>query len=231
MNPELSNILTLKKYHQILSDATGHLYIDKNGRCYAFESDLEAQQFCDRIPGTYMSEDQHFKQAFFLSHCRGLGIKTIVLKPSAYDDTVKIPVLPQDTGRQYYNSEAMFNICRLKQTKKAKYLRALTDIPLIAPILIDERKEGEYPAIHYAFAVAADTSTGEQQIFFVLFTTIREYDTWAKAQEHAFAPSKTSLQEMNVVRDGNSILINPLSDKLVITHEQLSEITRKEQEE
>lgn len=225
MKKEEVNLLTLKKYHKILSKLTGKIYIDKNAKCYLFESDYEAEQFCSQLEETFYDEAQCYKAVPFVSYCFGLGIQAIKIKPAASDDYTEIPITKQDARHQFYNEKTNYNILRLKQTKKSKYLKELPNSLLIAPILIDRREMGQYPVIHYAYAIVPQSGT-----YYIAFTGMQEYQKWAETQNIPFSPSQTSLQEMNKIREENPILINPMSDQLVLTHKQILSITKKEQQ-
>ena len=66
MKKEEVNLLTLKKYHKILSKLTGKIYIDKNAKCYLFESDYEAEQFCSQLEETFYDKAQCYKAVPFV---------------------------------------------------------------------------------------------------------------------------------------------------------------------
>lgn len=220
----LVNLLTLKQYHQIISDKTERFYIDKDYRCYLFESEYDAKQFCEQIADIHFDDASFIKQDPFLSTCYGLGVETIRLKTSSEEQYTDIQIGRNDVRNQFYNPLAMKNILRLKQTKQRKYLANLSDVLFISPVIIDERKVGEYPVIHYSYAMLDSPFT-----YYVLFTTVQEFESWNKKQNWQYQPNQTSLQELNKVRDKNPVIINPTSDKLVLTHNQIQSITRAEQ--
>lgn len=226
MTKDETNLLTLNKYFQIFSSDTKRLYIDKNFRCYLFQSDLEAKQFCDQLEGTYFNSNSpsYVKQGPFISQCYGLGIEQIRIKTVKNEKYIDITVDKKDAKRQFYNPVTMRNILRLKQTKKNKYLKELAETLFISPILIDKREEGQYPVIHYSYGLLKDGS-----INYLLFTTLQEFEKWNDTQKQNFWPNQTSLQELNKIRNNNPVLINPLSDQLILTDKQILSITRAEQ--
>lgn len=224
MDKENINILTLKQYCLILSNKTKKVYIDKNCKCYLFESDYEAKQFCDKIPDTYFAEQTFLKQGPFISMCYGNGIETIQVKCSAEEKFREIPIEKKDVKRQFYNRNTMKSILRLKQTSQRQYLLELKKATFISPVVIDQRKEGEYPIIHYTYAILS-----QETIHYLLFTTLQEFEDWKKAEEDNvnYLPNQTTLAELNKIRGNNPVFINPLSDRLILTDTQIKSITKE----
>ena len=223
MTREETNLLTLKPYYRIRSTATGRLYIDKDLRCYLFESDRDATQFCEQYDSLEVEPSDYIKQAPFISKCYGLGFEQIRIKEAANEQFVNIKIEKDDARRQFYNRDAIKSILRLKQTKKKKYLRDLSNAFFIAPMIINPRKEKEYPVIQYCFATLQDDTR-----FFLLFVTLHDFDEWNASQGNKYAPCKTTLAEFNRIRKKNPILINPTSDCLFLTDGQISDIMQEE---
>lgn len=225
MTKDEINVLTLSKFYQIYSESTKRLYIDKDFRCYLFEAEREAKQFCEKIEGIYYDKDSssYIKQGPFVSLCYGLGIDTIRVKSVKREKYVDIKVSIKDARHQFYNSETEKNILRLKQTKKRKYLIELASSFFISPVMIDKREEGQYPVIHYSYAMLPGGN-----IYYLLFTTLQEFDKWNDTQNKIYCPNKTNLQDLNRVRGNNPVLINPSSDQLILTDKQIVSITKRE---
>lgn len=225
MNKDEINVLTLSKFYQIFSDSTKRLYIDKNFRCYLFEAEREAKQFCEKIEGTYYNTDSssYIKQSPFVSLCYSLGIDTIRVKSVKREKYVDIKITKEDARHQFYNGETEKNILRLKQTKKSKYLKELADSFFISPVMIDKREEGQYPIIHYSYAMIPGGN-----VYYLLFTTLQEFDKWNDTQNKIYSPNKTTLQDLNRIRNNHPVLINPSSDQLILTDKQIKSITRSE---
>lgn len=182
---------------------------------------MEAKQFCDQLPGTRFKPDpSYIKPKPFISMCYGAGVDQIRVKSVMNDSYVNITVQKDDAGCQFYNREAERNILRLKQTRQKKYLLKLAEQHFLSPIMIDEREEGQYPIIHYSYAMLA-----EGKIYYLLFTTIQEFEQWNLTQSVNFFPNQTSFQDLNKIRGNYPVLINPLSDLLVLTNKQIISIT------
>lgn len=221
MTKEETNLLTLTKYYVIYSDFTNRIYLDRKYQCYIFSSNLEAKQFCDQLPGTHFKSNPcYIKPRPFISMCYGTGVEQIMVKSVMNDSYVNIPVRKDDAGCQFYNREAERNILRLKQTHQKKYLLKLAEQYFLSPIMIDERENGQYPVIHYSYAMLA-----EEKIYYLLFTTIQEFEQWNSTQSASFCPNQTSFHDLNKIRGNYPVLINPLSDLLVLTNKQILSIT------
>jgi len=120
MTAEETNLLTLKPYYKIRSTATGRLYMDKDLRCYLFESEREALQFCKQFDFLEIEPAELLRQANFVAMCYGMGIEYIRIKTVKNSQFTNIKIEKEDARRQYYNRNAVKNILRLKQTKKRK---------------------------------------------------------------------------------------------------------------
>lgn len=224
MTKEETNLLTLKPYYKIRSTATGRLYIDKDLRCYLFDAEREAKQFCEQFDALEIEPSAYIKQAPFISTCYGLGIEQIRIKETTHEQFVNIKIEKADARHQFYNRDAAKNILRLKQTKKRKYLEALSNSFFIAPIIIVPRKAAEYPSIQYCYATLQDDTK-----FFLLFVTLHDFDVWNETQQNKYSPYKITLTEFNRIRKKSPVLINPMSDCLFLMDEQLMYITEKEE--
>jgi len=216
MTAEETNLLTLKPYYKIRSTATGRLYMDKDLRCYLFESEREALQFCKQFDFLEIEPAELLRQANFVAMCYGMGIEYIRIKTVKNSQFTNIKIEKEDARRQYYNRNAVKNILRLKQTKKRKYLKELKDSVFLVPIVIPERKEKEYPTIQYCFATTPNNET-----YFLLFTTIHEFSVWNEIQGKKFVPCKITLTEFGRIYKDKSVIINPGTDSLVLTNDQL----------
>lgn len=222
MNKDNINLLTLKQFYLILSKKTSKPYIDKNFKCYLFESDYDAKQFCDKISDTYFENQGFIKQGPFISMCYGYGIERIQAKCSTDEKFKEIPIEKNDVKRQFYNRDTSRSILRLKQTRQKQYLLELNKGTFLSPIIIDQRKEGEYPIVHYTYAILSQNT-----IHYLLFTTLQEFEEWKVLQKNKdYLPNQTTLSELNKIRGKNPVFINPLSDKLILTDVQIKSITR-----
>lgn len=226
MDSTLGAILTLKEKYSILSTKTGRLYIDDNCQCYLFEAERDAKQFCDKFKDTFFKEPELLKQIPFITKCYSFGITNIKVKKASEEKFYNIPVVRSDTSRCYCNRETMFNLLMLKQTKYARYLRNIANVPFLSSVFIDERKEGHYPVLHYSVAEVSDERT-----YFLLFTDLKEFNSWKSSQIQSdnLLPNETTLQELNKIRNGLPVLINPLSDMLILTNKQINSVTKQEQ--
>lgn len=218
MKKEFMNLLSLSKYCRIMSHATDRLYIDQSYSCYLFDTEREAGQFCDGTDNTYHTDLENIRPSPFLADCYGIGIERIRVKKVTLKEFQNIPLSASDVRRQYYNPAAQRPLLRLKQTRMKKYLDEMADISLLCAVMPDKRREGQYPALHYAYA----RFTSDPEYYYLLFTTIQEFSLWNEEQKNIYSPVKTSPAEFSRVRKTHPVLINPASDRLILTDRQLS---------
>lgn len=223
MDQKYSNLLTKYEYMRIVSERTGKLYLDMNYNTYLFDSPREANQFCEEVGLVKPFEAEFIRQAQYCSACYGIGAEGIRVKLAKEEKFQTIPVLKTDAKRQYYNVEADRNIARLLQTSKKKYMIGLRDCKFLSPILITSRKEQKHPSMHYGIARVPDGPS-----FHILFTTIHEFDEWNKKVNEVYSPNETNLLEFRTIRGNNPLIINPETDKLILTDKQIEEILHAE---
>lgn len=216
------NLLTTKKYHVIHSKRTNKIYVDKNYRCYLFETERDAKGFCEEIEDTFYEESEYIKQAPFTSMCYANGIKIMRVKNAKSDTYMDITIEKEDVKHQYYNSDTNAAILRLKQTNLKKYSKALKHSEFICPIIIDQRATAQHPVIHYAFA-----KLGNNNIYYLLFTTIQEFKKWNDNQGGKYLPIQTTFNEFRTIRGTDSVLINPESDRLVLSNKNIEDILKE----
>ncbi len=217
MTQENINLMTLHEYHLIMSSITKRPYLDIDNSCYMFELESEADVFVKNTENVFAAAPAYYKQMTFCTEFYSLGIRLIHVKIRQNKDFVDIPVEKIDTKKQFFNPLAVQNICRLKQTNQTKYLRNLKDVSFFVPVLIDMRIPKQYPCLHYSYA----TFNGSDQ-HYLLFATIQEFETWNKEQENKWKPMEVSLSTIGRIRGKNPILINPLSDRVILTDRHIN---------
>nr|WP_297765562.1 SseB family protein [uncultured Butyrivibrio sp.] len=213
------NLLTLNEYYLLLSKITGKPYIDERRNCYLFANKSDAESFCEEIKDTEISEASHYRMQFITDMHR-LGVTNIRVMPRS-NSIEDIPIEESDLKKGYVNIEANFNAIMIKQTRKKKYMKALKRAVFLTPILIDPRLPGRYPEMHYSYA----TTNGED-MYYCLFTTLSEFDEWNKEQPQDWKAVEMPLYKICRIKKKSPVIINPLSDKLILTNAQVSEILR-----
>ncbi len=209
---KLMNILATRKYTGILSTKTNKPYMTEDGKCYLFESMGDAKAFSEKNKDTVPEgKPDYIKPAPFLTKSYAMGIDMIRLKTGAGDEFLSIPLTEEDVHKQHFNREADRDILLYKETIKAKYIKDLYTRQFLAPAIIEERKAGKYPVLHYATAALGNGITAQ-----ILFTTLYGFDTWNKNNGERFLPNQTTLDEYASIRSGRPVIINPESDMLYI---------------
>lgn len=226
MNERHLKIITESKYYIIISKDTNRPYIDDNYSSYMFSNAKDANAFIKALKvGAYINKDskQYTKEVISLFYA--LGVEKICIKPSGSDNFVDIPVLREDAKKFYYNGYLNSRIYRLKQTKKKKYLRDMYKAKFIVPILLDKRKSQNYPHMHYVYAKLKKNIE-----FYVFFSTIAEFEKWNTSQKDEWKPLEMRMGDFKKIRKDSPIIINPLSDQLILTGEQVDDMTLKKGE-
>lgn len=209
-------ILTLRRYHLILSSFTHKPYLDKDFCCYMIEDPSEAKAFTEKTVDTYYDEQAYYKQINFCTEFYSYGISAIKVKTRQQTEYTTIPVERLDAKKQYYNPEANRLILRLLETKQKQYLRDMKSVVFLSPVVLDPRHERQYPGIHYSYA-----TTNQTDKYYLLFSTMQEFDTWNAEQEKKCVPLEVDLDTFTRIRHQDPVIINPASDKLILNDKQI----------
>lgn len=211
------DMLTLTAYYMIMSTTTDKPYMDVNGGCYLFESKGDAEGFCKGLEDkkTAIKNSMNYRTLTLCSQLYKEGFTKIIVKKTK-GNFHQVPIDVADTKRDYYNPECTRNLLMLKQTKKKKYLKALKDTVFLAPMLIETRLPGAYPTLYYSYAEFKNATR-----YFILFTDTTEFDNWKTKQMYNWKPMELNLAKFGRIRGDESILINPMTDKIILTHQQI----------
>lgn len=214
-----------RKFCIITSVITGLPYLDEKYRCYIFEKKREAINFVDDAKladGIILKyEDINEIDSRILKKIVFQGAKILTLKFDGEPDYLDIRVSKLKIKDNSYKNNILNGlICQLKQTKKAKYLRAMRKTHFIMPILVDNRKEGAYPSMHYIYA-----TMGKTKPYYVLFSTVDDFENWNRNQSRKWDCIEIIMEDFNQIRLKNAVVINPMTDKLVLTGKQVDMIS------
>lgn len=210
--------LLFGEYYTILSSKTKKPYIDDDNNCYIFDTLIDANKFVSNIKNAEISDLELIKSGLFISKLYSLGIDNIKLKQGVSNSYVTIPVEKEDCKKRYYNRETTRNIVKLKQYSDKSYLRLLKDGTFISPIYIEPRLPQRYGTLKYPFAKTPDSKK-----YFILFTDLEEFNKWNEDQSQKFKPLEVNLIKEERIRNNNPVIINPLSDKLVLNNAYIKE--------
>lgn len=219
MQSEHVNLLTIKEFHIIYSDITKKIYIDDKGRCYLFEIRSEAEQFINQVKNVYLSNARHIKQIEFCTEFFAQGVNTIRAKIREKSGYIDIPLAKGDAKKQYYNENAQRAILQILHTNKRAFLKEFASFDFLSPIKIEVRQAKKHPIVHHCYA-----STSGDDRYYVLFSTLQEFNSWNETQGNKWNPLKINLAKLKQVRGNNKVVINPLSDALIFDDAQIKEI-------
>ena len=221
MTQDEINKLTQKEMHLIISPLTKHPYIDEQDNCYMFELMREASDYVKEKPGTAYDKAQFYRQ-IICSDLYAIGAKRIIIKQANVSKPIEIEIDKSSVKKQFYNVDTSRLVYQIKQTKKKKYLLKLIDRIFYMPVLIDVRVKKHYPHLHYSYA----TFNGDD-LNYLLFTTLQEFDKWNESQNGKWKALETTLIKFESIRNGKAIFINPLHEQLILTDKQLKMILKE----
>lgn len=233
---DVKKLLTTKKFYPVFSSATKNIYIDKDGCGFIFTAKKEAEEYINALGKDKAYVDMNPKTVSYRKDVKEyycLGMKTLKIKCRENDDFIDL-ALRSSIAKGYVNAALEFNVTRLKETSLKKYLSAMKDNRFLVPVYLPERKKKEYPKVFYCHAVLSDKDNDKREAL-VLFSTMDEFDIWntdmKKHKKKIFFPLEISATRTEKVRNGSDIIINPLSDKLLITDKQLKENVENRQKD
>lgn len=214
MTEKQIQLLTTRSYYVVYSNITKKPYIDEEFSCYMIEDKEKKKEIAK---DTYIKNQPTINSKILISSYYQYGIKGIkvLLKGKDVYEYIKIEkkdVLP----KFYYNCFLNRNINMLKQTCKKKYLKEMYKAKYIAPVIIKRRKSGEYPKVQYIYATVK-----KNMEYYVLFSTVDEFEYWNKKQNLHCSPLQVHITDFDKIRKEHPVLINPSSDKLILTDEQI----------
>ena len=73
--------------------------------------------------------------------------------------------------------------------------------------------------MHYVYATLK-----KNMEFYVFFSTLAEFDKWNSQQRDEWKPLEIYMGDFKKIRKQNPIIINPLSDMLILTGEQVDDM-------
>jgi len=223
MTSDEKNLLMLNAFFLIVSDKTNDAYLDKSFNCYLFQTKSAADAFVGSSKQKIsVREAKHYLlRDFWSMYGRGAKGVCVFLRGENKPQNITLSKEDaQDAVAQYYNNETNGYLNRLQQTSEKKYLSALASGIFFTPVNIRARKEKEYPYLHYSYATFKDDVQ-----YFLLFSTLQEYESWRSYQETNWEPMEVTIKKFGRIRGKNPVLINPLSNKLILTHKLLKQAT------
>ncbi len=214
MTDEDKNLLNSSEFYLLLSKRTKRPYITEECVSYCFESTNAAEATLKSFPDVELGDPEIVEQKMILTDifCRGAEKMTIVFR-NGEQKIIELSLDDFPVGN--YNIDTCRAFALALQTNKKKYLRELLSLPIYIPISTPGRKKGFYPQIEY---MGATTSS---ETYFLAFTSLDEYSKWIKKTEVNTGALCTPLHTLNKLRKKRSVIINPASEKLILTDEMM----------
>ena len=222
MEQNYINLLSINKFNVIMSARTKKPYMTDDGACFLYEINAEASKFCEKTPDTYVEGPKILKQTEFCNGFYSLGIKKINVQTKT-GELVEIPLSKKDVPRGFYNPKCNFSTLMLKQTKKKKYLNDLKSRKFLTPARVDPRVSGKISVVHYCYAYLKDN----KEKMFLLFSSLDEFNEWnEKKEKKMWKPLNIEFKNFDRIRKKNSVVINPLSDKVILNNAQIQTVMK-----
>ncbi|WP_027432040.1 SseB family protein [Lachnospira multipara] len=208
------NILSLNEFYMIMSSKTKKPYINKQYNCYMFDTKKSADDFIAQFPSAniFISDKiKNFKSKVFLEKLYNLGIKNIILEFKK--EKIIIATEKPELRFLLYNPLTEGYLLQLRQSGGKKYLRDLWNCNFFTAVRVEKRKYAKHPIIQYPFATIKNNGK-----FFLLFSSIDDFNKWNNTQECIWSPMEININKFDRIRNRNPIIINPNSDRIVLTN-------------
>ena len=220
MTQENINLLSLSEFYKVISTKTNNVYIAADNSCYLFDNTMDATEFIKKVPNTTLSEIELLKPSIFVTDMYNLGIEKINIKKGTEDQFTTIEITKDDCKKKFFNNITNRNILHLLQTGDKQYLKNLKSCKFICPVFIKMRFPKQYSSLHYACAKK------DEKKYYILFTTMEEFERWNELQENKYKPLEVDFVKESSIRRKESIIINPLSNKLIINDNSIKYVIK-----
>lgn len=218
-------LLDQAPFYIMYSNKTGRPYFNRDFEVYFFDSEIQGKDVCEKIEDDVCIKGPFYfkgKNTPLISSLTDLYLNGITKINFVFSNQNGNP--PSDTIEKkdvkdiYYNEYAQRRILCLKQWNESQYLYDLQNTTFLIPIEIKSRGKNKFPEIKYGAAHFDDT---DRHVCYILFSTLELFKEWNKMQNDKFSPVEIDLAELESIRKGDPVCINPLTDKLYLTNEHL----------
>lgn len=215
---ELKDLEFLRKneLYPVMSERTGKYYMSKTGGVYLYEAKPEGEAFAKSQDKASLGEKKAFTQKELTEGLYSMGFSHINVKMRG-QKAQRFDIEEKNVPLKNYNVKARRTVTLIRQTHLITHLRELKDESFYIPVRPLPRKRGEYQEIEYCTARERDRN----EKYYVCFTSAGELIAWAKTQKEPWNPVETSLTKMKRIRKDSGIIINPATDRLILTKKEL----------
>lgn len=219
---EHHDLLQMNLY-MITSNYTNKVYIDSQRNVYAFESKADAENFIEGMDAVSVRDGNVFSRFTLMTTMFAYGVKYIKVMPLNQEKFTDIPVEVVKKDKKYHNPEANYHVLFFRQNQNnprvmQQEMIALYDKEFIIPTRIEQADLKTCPNIRYS-----TVNTGDK-IFYCLFSDLKSFNYWNDNIQGGFQPVQTTFEKLYGLRRDSGVVINPLTEKVIITGEQLDAI-------
>lgn len=181
-----------------------------------------AERFVDKKKDVYIEDQKYYKLSEIHTLCKEYGILKIVIYDKKGEQEIDIENYKYALTK-YYNSQTKLAIALIKENKDIDYLADFRNGKFLVPIKIDSRIEKQMPKIHYACAVKPDAN----KKMCLAFTDFIEFQKWSEKIDDSWELIQVNFRNLNRIRKGYPVLIDPLGNRLTLTSNMFREIKQK----
>lgn len=216
-----NRLLNTYQFFPVYNYNTNDYFLDKNNNTYFFAAQKDIDNFINelqpQINVIHTKYPERLMLKDLLSNLHSIGAEKANFKViNSNNKIISLPVeIPIDYLKVHYNQSAKHNSLLLKETHKKKYITALQSNFLICAALIPDRKEQEYPIVKYAYAII------NNQKYYLLFTSLPEFEKWNKNQDINYLPIKTSFEDFSIITKSAGFFIDSYTTMLILDNKYL----------
>ncbi len=216
---EISTLTTGYKLGFLMSKKTKKIYISEKAEVFLYEKKELVDDKFAKNDSLFFDKPSYHNQKVFADFY-SLGVR--IINVSTSKEKFRIPLKRSDVSSRFYNTNANFYLLQLKETLKKKYLKKFKTMDYIIPVEIKKRKKKEYPHVNYAYVTLKDKN------YTFIFTTLEEFERWKEEYELTeLKPLKTNFKTLEKIRNKKPIMINPLTDRVILNEKQIKIINEK----
>ena len=231
-NSEMYMQLLSEEWFPLYIIGTHDFYLDENNGCFFFKTasllSIENETFkkqykrltkFENIP--FMTEPKSERYKFYDLMEILYSINCTAINFIEKDNIISLPVIfPDQIKYKHYNTYVKKMCLNLKITHKKAYLNEFKGQSFICAVKIFDRKLKEYPRILYGYAQI------NSKIYYLLFTSLIEFEKWNQTQNNEFCPIKTNIKDFSIIIKEHGLFIDAMTTRLILEHKYIENICK-----
>lgn len=216
-----NRLLNTYQFFPAYNHNTSDYFLDKNNNAYFFAAQKDIDSFIANLSSDVKIIHTKYPEKLMLkdllSNLYSIGAKTANFKViNSTNKIIALPVeIPIEGQKIHYNQSSKHNALLLKETHKKRYIKELQNCAFICAALLPQRKEEEYPIVKYAYALI------DKQKYYLLFTSLPEFEKWNKNQDKDYLPIKTTFEDFSIITNSAGFFIDSYTSMLILNNKYL----------